>query len=68
MPVKKTWWDMRTYKGPGIGFPLLLIIIGTYFLLKSLGYITDEAPFWSILLIAIGVYLLGKRIYRDAQG
>ena len=67
MAVKAQWWKTKKQFYPGIGFPLLLIVIGMYFLLKSLGYIADDVPFWSILIIAIGVYLLGKRIYIHSR-
>jgi uncharacterized membrane protein len=62
MVDKDNWWKSHTYRSAGVGFPLLLIIIGAYYLLKSLGYITEEIPFWPILLIAIGIYWLGQRV------
>jgi hypothetical protein len=46
----------------GLGIPLLLIVIGAYYLLKSMGYISNDVAFWPIILIAIGVYWLLQRI------
>ncbi|MBW2996019.1 hypothetical protein KY332_01830 [Candidatus Woesearchaeota archaeon] len=51
----------------GIGFPLLVILIGLYFLLKAMGYIQESAIFWPVVIISIGVYWLVQRIYRSSS-
>ncbi len=49
----------------GIGFPLLIILIGVYYLLKSLGYIAESVVFWPIVVIALGVYWLIARLQKN---
>lgn len=43
-----------------------LIVIGTYFLLKKLGWIPDILPlvanWWPIILIGLGVFLLVRNV------
>jgi LiaI-LiaF-like transmembrane region len=41
-------------------WPILLIIVGTYFLLHNLGWIRDDI-FWPLVLIGIGVWLILRR-------
>ena len=55
----------RGFQPTGIGVPLLVVMIGIYYLLKALGYIQDSALFWPILIIAVGVYWLVLRIQRN---
>ncbi|MBR9691315.1 hypothetical protein GOV06_00870 [Candidatus Woesearchaeota archaeon] len=63
----KRVFDMKKQLQPGIGFPLLLIVIGVYYLLRDLGYIQQTVAFWPIILISIGVYWLTKRIVLMKQ-
>lgn len=39
---------------------IFLIIIGGYYLARNLGFIPSDFPFWPILLLIFGVYLLMK--------
>lgn len=46
---------------------LLLIVVGTLFLLDNLGYVNSEylfENFWPLILVLIGVLLLFRRSYR----
>jgi len=38
----------------------LLLIIGIYFLASHLGWIPRNIPFWPIVFIIIGIYILKK--------
>ena len=46
----------------GLGIPLLLMVIGLYYLLRNLGYISENVPFWSIIFIVLGAYWLIQRL------
>ena len=63
--MKKAFNMQKGFYPTGIGVPLLVVLIGVYFLLKSLGYIQDSAIFWPVVIIAIGVYWLIQRIQRN---
>ena len=52
------------YTGPGIGFPLLIILIGVYFLGTAQGWIPEETNFWAVLFIAIGLWMLLSRLWK----
>lgn len=52
-------------KRPTIGFPLLLIFIGGYYLLKSFGYIAEDFPFWPMMFFLLGCYLLIKTVIES---
>lgn len=47
--------------------PLILIIVGTVFLLEKLGFIGRDvlSQWWPLLLIFIGAWLLVSRISRN---
>ena len=47
-------------------FGILILIIGLFFLLKNLGFITGDAwsIFWPLLLIAIGLKFLIMKKHR----
>ena len=54
-------------RGPVAG--VVLIVVGVLFLLESLGYwrIRSLAPYWPVLLIVFGVYLLYQTITDNAR-
>lgn len=56
--------QMRWYKAyrPGIGFPLLLIIIGVIWLARDYGWIPKELPLIPWILVGIGAWILITRI------
>ncbi|MBI2547763.1 hypothetical protein HYW21_00265 [Candidatus Woesearchaeota archaeon] len=58
----KTFTRFYHYPGTGLGFPLLLLLIGGYFLAKSQGWIPADSSIWPYLLIGIGSWMLFKRI------
>ena len=37
-----------------------LLVIGIYFLAVSLGWLSKDVPFWPIVAIVIGIYILLK--------
>jgi len=43
---------------------VFFLFLGGYFLAESQGWISYDFPFWQILLIAFGGYLLVKSIAR----
>jgi len=47
-------------KGGNIGWGLFLLILGGYFVAQDLGYISSSVSFWSVVLVAFGVYLISK--------
>ncbi len=49
------------FRGRGVGFiPSILLIIALFWLLKNLGYVSEQV-FWPALLIAISLYLILRR-------
>jgi hypothetical protein len=42
-------------------WPIVLIVIGAYLLLRNLGFIRDEV-FWPVVLILIGLWLILRRV------
>ena len=66
------WGLFGLGRGPG-GSPVggvLLILMGVVFLLHSLGYwrLGDAARFWPVTLIALGIYLLYRRVKEQSAG
>ena len=45
------------YNGPGIGFPIVLILIGIYIIGMDSGWL-PEVSVWAIILIGFGIMLL----------
>jgi len=47
-------------------WPALLIVVGVYFLLSSLGWLKwlQADIFWPLVLIALGVWLIARRGWR----
>ena len=43
-----------------IGFPLLLLVIGVYWLAKDMGWIETTISIWPILLIVFSIYWIMK--------
>ena len=71
-PVDEFWGLFGLGRGPG-GSPVggvLLILMGVVFLLHSLGYwrLGDAARFWPVTLIALGIYLLYRRVKEQSAG
>ncbi|MBT4824609.1 hypothetical protein HN695_05875 [Candidatus Woesearchaeota archaeon] len=48
----------------GIGFGLVLLIIGVLFLLRDLGYITTKISFWTYFFLVIGAWWVLGRLFR----
>lgn len=48
----------------GIGFGLVLLLIGILFLLRDLGYITTKISFWTYFLLVIGAWWVLGRLFR----
>ncbi len=42
-------------------WPIVLVIVGVYFLVHNLGLIRDDI-FWPLVLIGIGVWLILRRV------
>jgi len=59
--------DMKSFawsgRCSGVGLPLILLIVGVYWLLKDLGYIQTNISIWPILLIVLGLYWIIGRIF-----
>lgn len=56
------WQSFKCYK-PGIGFPLVILLIGLYWLGRDLGWIETRISLWPIILIAIGLYWTLARLF-----
>ena len=52
------------YTGPGIGFPLLILLIGIFLLASSQGWIPADISLWPILFIAFGLWVLVGRLWK----
>jgi hypothetical protein len=48
----------------GIGFGLVLLLIGALFLLRDLGYITTKISFWTYFFLVIGAWWVFGRLFR----
>ncbi len=48
----------------GYFFPLLLLLIGLFWLSKEMGWLDTEIPFWPVVLILIAVYWIINRIIK----
>ena len=49
----------------GISFlGIFLLIVGTYFLALSFGWISGGFPLWQMALIGFGVYFITKRLRK----
>jgi hypothetical protein len=52
------------YRLSGIGFGLVILLIGVLFLLRDLGYITTKISFWTYFFLIIGAWWVLGRIFR----
>jgi hypothetical protein len=61
MPSRQDRWQRRSSAFWGGG---ILIVIGLYFLLANLGLLNwlDWKVVWPVVLIALGVYLVARRL------
>ena len=52
-------------KGPSLGFPLILLVVGIYWLGSELGVWPVSFSIWPVLLIALaGYWLIKGLIYK----
>ncbi len=48
----------------GLGFPLLLIFLGIYFIGKDLGWwAMNGLSFWPVFIFVLGLFLLVKNLF-----
>jgi len=40
----------------GLGFGIFLLVVGGYFVAQDLGWIAYDLSFWSVALVAFGLY------------
>jgi hypothetical protein len=48
------WWRHQLF------WPIVLIVLGAYFLLQNLGFVRVDL-FWPLLLIGLGLWLILRR-------
>ncbi|MFC2134871.1 PspC domain-containing protein [Bacteroidota bacterium] len=61
--IEKTFMDVSNGKKPRNGsmiIGIILLIVGTMFLMDNLFHV-DAVIMWAVLLIALGVYMIGRR-------
>jgi len=67
MKEKETFWGEKMYwnnnSGPSIGFPLLLIVIGIYWLGSEMNLWPIPFSIWPVLFIVFGSYWLIKNVF-----
>ncbi len=61
-PGPKAWGYRQHYSSYGIGFALVVLVIGLYWLSKDMGWIQTDVSIWPILLIVLGTYWILKAI------
>ena len=70
-PVDEFWglFGLRSGASSSPVGGVLLIVMGVVFLLHSLGYwrLGDAARFWPVTLIALGIYLLYRRVKEQGD-
>ena len=60
------WWGCcgcNTRRG-GLGWGVFYLVLGGYFLLQELGYIVYDISTWTIILVALGLYLIVRSLSR----
>ncbi len=58
------WKKMHWHSGHGIGFPLLLLVIGIYWLGSELGIWPVNISIWPVILILVSLYWIIKRFIK----
>lgn len=56
--------------GPSLFWPLVLIVVGSFYLLDNLGmlpYYLHLERFWPVVLIALGVWMLVRRVVNTPR-
>ncbi len=59
---KKMYWNSNSNK-LSLGLPLLILVIGLYWLGKDLGFWPSPVSIWTILFIVFGTYWLIKAVF-----
>ena len=44
---------------------IFLLLWGIYLLAKNYGYVSENFPFWPIILVLLGIYFLKRKKVRD---
>jgi len=52
------WCCGGSTKSGSIGWGLFFIILGGYFILQEIGYISSNISAWAVAIVAFGIYLL----------
>jgi hypothetical protein len=77
MPVKKNpvnetrerekgeWFDRRGDRG--LFWPVAMIVVGLVWLAKNMGWLNRDVPWFPLLLIAFGVYLIVRHTSRQGE-
>ncbi|HYM84179.1 MAG TPA: DUF5668 domain-containing protein [Candidatus Dormibacteraeota bacterium] len=62
--------ERRGYGDPtaGLIFGGILVLLGIYFLAQQYIPELDLGRFWPVLVIAVGVVLVGRALYRPGSG
>jgi len=58
------WKKMKWHSGHEIGFPLLLLVIGIYWLGSELKIWPVNISIWPVILIVVSVYWIIKRFIK----
>jgi len=44
-----------------VGFGVLLLVVGGFFLARDLGWVSSDISFWPVVLVALGLYFIARR-------
>lgn len=62
---RSCWWHCGCgTKAGSLGWGVFFLLLGGFFILRELGYITYSVSIWPVLLTAFGVYLLARAMLK----
>jgi membrane-bound ClpP family serine protease len=60
MPKKKEDWNCWSCCTSPYACGIFLVVLGAYLIARDLGWIPD-IPFWGIVLVILGIFMLSKK-------
>lgn len=59
---KEYYCKTNRFWGGGLFAGCVLIILGTYFIGRDMGWLPHDFPFWAVIIVVAGIFLVSSAI------